>query len=145
MQQFFLVAAVICFGAAAIKFVTARMTPNRAAAPQKAPPKKDLGYRVLSPEEAKARMDENPALLLLDVRTQEEYDDGHIPGAVCLPSEEITPDMPIAFDKSAEILVYCHDTDHRSEEAAEKLVKMGYTNVADIGGYLDWPYETTTE
>ena len=53
--------------------------------------------------------------------------------------------MPIAFDRDAEILVYCHDTDHRSAEAAEKLSKMGYTNVADFGGILDWPYETTTD
>lgn len=139
MQQLFLVAAVICFGMAAIKFVTARMTPNHAPAP-KAPPKEG----VLSPEAAKARLDENPALLLLDVRTQEEYDGGHIPGAVCLPNEEITADMPIAFDKSAEILVYCR-SGRRSAEAAEKLKKMGYTNVSDIGGLQDWPYETTTE
>ena len=64
---------------------------------------------------------------------------------MCLPNEEITEDMPIAFDRGAEILVYCHDTDRRSAEAAEKLAKMGYTNVADIGGILDWPYETTTD
>ena len=144
MKQLLLLAAVICFGIAALKWYTSRMTPNSSAAKAK-PEKKDLGYRVLSPEEAKARMDANQDLILLDVRTQPEYDDGHIPGAVCLPNEEITEDMPIAFDRDAEILVYCHDTDHRSAEAAEKLAKMGYTNVADFGGILDWPYETTTD
>ena len=84
MKQLLLLAAVICFGIAAIKWYTSRMTPNSSAAKAK-PEKKDLGYRVLSPEEAKARMDANQDLILLDVRTQPEYDDGHIPGAVCLP------------------------------------------------------------
>lgn len=138
MQQLFLVAAVICFGMAAIKFLTARMTPNHT--PKKAPPKPG----VLSPEAAKARLEENPALLLLDVRTQEEYDEGHIPGAVCLPNEEITADMPVAFDKSAEIMVYCQ-SGSRSAEAAEKLKTLGYTNVSDMGGIRDWPYELTTD
>lgn len=143
MQQLFLVAAIICFGMAAIKFLTARMTPNHAPAP-KAPPEKKPRGDVLSPEEAKRRMEENDAALVLDVRTQEEYDQAHIPGAVCLPNEEITADMPIVFDKDAEILLYCH-SGRRSAEAAEKLKKMGYTNVADIGGIIDWPYETTTD
>ncbi|MDO4315453.1 MAG: rhodanese-like domain-containing protein [Oscillospiraceae bacterium] len=144
MQQFFLVAAVICFGMAAIKFLTARMTPNHAPARREAPPEKAPGRRVLSPEEAKRRMEENPALLLLDVRTQEEYDGGHIPGAVCLPNEEITADMPVVFDKDTEILLYCH-SGRRSAEALEKLEKMGYTNVSDLGGIAGWPYETTTD
>ena len=144
MQQFFLVAAVICFGMATIKFVTARMTPNRAPAPEEAPPEKTPDSRVLSPEEAKRRMDENGAALVLDVRTQEEYDEGHIPGAICLPNEEITEDMPIVFDKDTEILLYCR-SGHRSAEALEKLEKMGYTNVSDFGVINDWPYGTTTD
>lgn len=144
MQQLFLVAAVICFGMAAIKFYTARMTPNHAPVSEAAPPEKAPGRRVLSPEEAKRRMDENDAILVLDVRTQEEYDGGHIPGAVCLPNEEITADMPVIFDKDTEILLYCR-SGRRSAEALEKLEKMGYTNVSDFGGILDWPYETTTD
>ena len=136
MEQFFLLAALICFGMAAIKFCTARIKPNLSA-----PAPKVEG--VLSPEEAKARMDANPNLILLDVRTQEEYDDGHIPGAVCLPSDMIEEGMPFSFDKDAEILLYCH-SDKRSAEAASRLRAMGYTNVSDIGCILDWPYETTT-
>ena len=120
---------------AAIKFCTARMKPNNAA------PKRRVD---LSPEEAKARMEANPDLILLDVRTQEEYDDGHIPGAVCLPSDMIEEGMPFSFDKDAEILLYCH-SDKRSAEAASRLRAMGYTNVSDIGCILDWPYETTTD
>ena len=144
MQQLFLVAAVICFGMAAIKFLTARMTPNHAPAPEEAPPEKAPERDVLSPEEAKRRMDENDTVLVLDVRTQEEYDEGHIRGAICLPNEEITADMPIVFDKDTEILLYCR-SGRRSAEAREKLKKMGYTNVSDFGGIIDWPYETTTD
>lgn len=135
MKQLFLLAALICFGMAAIKFCTARMKPNNAAPKRRAD---------LSPEEAKARMEANPDLILLDVRTQEEYDDGHIPGAVCLPSDMIEEGMPFSFDKDAEILLYCH-SDKRSAEAASRLRAMGYTNVSDIGCILDWPYETTTD
>lgn len=137
MKQLFLLAALICFGMAALKFYTSRMKSNFSE-----PAPAETGK--LSPEEAKARMDENNAILVLDVRTQEEYDEGHIPGAVCLPNEEITPDMPVVFDKDTEILVYCR-SGHRSAEALEKLTKMGYTNVSDLGGILDWPYETTTD
>ena len=135
MKQLFLLAALICFGMAAIKFCTARMKPNNAA------PKRRVD---LSPKEAKARMEANPDLILLDVRTQEEYDDSHIPGAVCLPSDMIEEGMPFSFDKDAEILLYCH-SDKRSAEAASRLRAMGYTNVSDIGCILDWPYETTTD
>ena len=142
MRQFFLLAAIICFGIAAIKFYTAtkfytaRMQPSAASQPK--------ADGVLSPEEAKARMEENPELILLDVRTQEEFAQGHIPGAVCLPNEMITADMPFPFGKDAEIIVYCR-SGRRSAESAKKLREMGFSNVSDLGGILDWPYETTTE
>ena len=135
MKQLFLLAALICFGMAAIKLCTARMKPNNAA------PKRRV---ALSPEEAKARMETNPGLILLYVRTQEEYDDGHIPGAVCLPNDMIEEGCPFSCDKDAEILLYCH-SDKRSAEPASRLRAMGYTNVSDIGCILDWPYETTTD
>lgn len=138
MKQLCLLAALICFGMAAIKFCTARMKPTNRPAPT---PKKD---GVLSPEEAKARMDANPDLIVLDVRTQEEFDEGHIPGAVCLPNEMIVSGMPFPFGKDAEILVYCF-SGQRSAEAAKKLRDMGFANVSDFGGIMDWPYETTTE
>ena len=137
MKQLCLLAALICFGMAAIKFCTARMKPNLATP---APKVED----VLSPEEAKARMDENPDLILLDVRTQEEYDEEHIPRAVCLPNEMIAADMPFPFAKDTELLLYCR-SGHRSAEAAEKLRDLGFSNVFDFGGILDWPYDITTE
>nr|WP_326127354.1 rhodanese-like domain-containing protein [uncultured Oscillibacter sp.] len=139
MRNLFLLAAVICFGMAIIKFFAAR-TPANAPASRRASRK----YLTLTAEEAKARLDEAEDVILLDVRTQEEYDGGHIPGAVCLPSEDITADLPLPFGRDAEILVYCR-SGRRSAEAAEKLADMGYENVADFGGILDWPYETTTD
>ena len=137
MQQLCLLAAIICFGMAAIKFCTARMKPNTA-------PARPKSSADLTAEEAKERMEENPNVILLDVRTQEEFDEGHIPGAVCLPNEFITAEMHFPFEKDAEILVYCR-SGRRSAEAASKLRSMGFTKVFDFGGILDWPYETTTE
>ena len=141
MRQLFLLAAIICFGMAAIKFCTARMKPNNTPVESR-PAKLDDG--VLTPEQAKARMEENPDLILLDVRTQEEFEQGHIPGAVCLPTEMIAADMPFLFGKDAEILLYCR-SGRRSADAAKKLRDMGFTNVFDFGGIIDWPYETTTD
>ena len=141
MRQLFLLAAIICFGMAAIKFCTARMKPNNTPVESR-PAKLDDG--VLTPEQAKARMEENPDLILLDVRTQEEFDQGHIPGAVCLPNEMIAADMPFLFGKDVEILLYCR-SGRRSADAAKKLRDMGFTNVFDFGGIIDWPYETTTD
>jgi len=139
MRELFLLAAVICFGMAILKFYSARMSPASTARAESGG-----GYLTLTPEAAKARLDANADVILLDVRTQEEYDQGHIPGAVCLPNEDILPDLPLPFDKGAEILVYCH-SGRRSAEAAEKLADMGCSNVADFGGIQDWPYGTTTD
>ena len=141
MQQLFLLAAVICFGMAAIKFCTARMKPNSATVISQ-PTGKDDG--ILTAEEAKHRMDENSDAIVLDVRTQEEFDQGHIPGAICLPNEFIAADMPFPFAKDTELLLYCR-SGHRSAEAAEKLRDLGFSNVFDFGGILDWPYDITTE
>ena len=139
MRQLFLLAAVICFGMAILKFYSARMDR-----PSAKPQASDKPWATITAEEAKTRLDENPDAILLDVRTQEEYDGGHIPGAVCFPNEDILPELPLPFEKDAEILVYCR-SGCRSAEAAEKLTGMGYANVSDFGGIQDWPYETTTD
>lgn len=141
MKQFFLLAAIICFGMAAIKFCTARMKPNAA---QVTPPPSGVNTGILTAEEAKRRMDENSEAVVLDVRTQEEFDQGHIPGAVCLPNEFIVEDMPFPFAKDTELLLYCR-SGRRSAEAAKKLRDLGFSNVYDFGGIIDWPYETTTD
>lgn len=102
-------------------------------------------YRRISAVDAKERIDSGDDLIILDVRTQSEYDAGHIPGAILIPNETISDTPPAALpDKDAEILIYCR-SGNRSEQAARKLVAMGYTNVYDFGGIIDWGYETTLD
>lgn len=102
-------------------------------------------YRKITAQEAKARIDSKDELIILDVRTAEEYAQGHIPGAVLLPVSNIAKDAPAQLpDKDAEILVYCR-SGNRSRQAAQQLVAMGYTGIFDFGGIVDWPYETVTE
>lgn len=102
------------------------------------------GYHKITAEEAKKRMDEE-GIILLDVRTPEEYAAEHIKNALSLPNEEIKEEQPeILPDTDAVIFVYCR-TGRRSKEASEKLVELGYTKVYDFGGIVDWPYETVKE
>ena len=99
-------------------------------------------YDQISGAEAKALMDSESGYIILDARTQEEYDEGHIPGAIMIPEYEIADraekELP---DKEQLILVYCR-SGRRSKIAAEELVKLGYTNVKEFGGINDWKYET---
>lgn len=98
-------------------------------------------YVNITPEEAKKIMDSEEGYVILDVRTQEEYDEKHIPGAVLLPNTEIDAKAEdVLTDKGQQILVYCR-SGRRSKQAAEALVKLGYTNVKEFGGIIDWPYE----
>ena len=98
-------------------------------------------YVNITAEEAKQIMDTEEGYIILDVRTQEEYDQGHIPGAVLIPNTEIEAraedELP---DKDQLILVYCR-SGNRSKKAAEILVELGYTNIKEFGGIIDWPYE----
>ena len=98
-------------------------------------------YTQLSPEEAKAIMDTESDSIILDVRTAEEYAAGHIPNAINLDHESIEADAETLLpDKDALILVYCR-SGRRSKIAAEALVELGYTDVREFGGIIDWPYE----
>lgn len=102
-------------------------------------------YHLLTAEQAKERMDSGEDLIVLDVRTQEEYDSGHIENAVLLPNETIYDTQPeLLPDLNMEILIYCR-SGNRSAQAANKLVAMGYTNVFDFGGIIDWPYDIVTD
>lgn len=101
-------------------------------------------YEQISPQEAKKRMDNEEDVIILDVRTQEEYDSGHIKNAVCLPNEDILSEPDILPDKGRQILVYCR-SGNRSKQAAQKLADMGYENVLEFGGILDWPYPELVE
>lgn len=95
----------------------------------------------ITAEEAKKIMDAETDYVILDVRTQEEYDQGHIPGAVLIPDYEIEAKAEeVLTDKDQQILVYCR-SGRRSKNAAQILVELGYTNIKEFGGILDWPYE----
>ena len=98
-------------------------------------------YEQIDGAKAKALMDSESGYIIIDARTQEEYDQGHIPGASMIPEYEIADraekELP---DKDQLILVYCR-SGRRSKIAAEELVKLGYTNVKEFGGIIDWKYE----
>lgn len=106
---------------------------------------KEAVYMNITAEEAKKIMDTESEYVILDVRTEEEFAQGHIPGAMLIPDyairEEAESSLP---DKDALILVYCR-SGRRSKNAAETLAELGYTNIREFGGILDWPYETVTE
>ena len=98
-------------------------------------------YVNITAEEAKQIMDTEEGYIILDVRTQEEYDEGHIPGAIVISHEEIAEKAEdVLTDKDQLILVYCR-SGRRSKIAAEALVELGYTNIKEFGGIIDWPYE----
>jgi rhodanese-related sulfurtransferase len=98
-------------------------------------------YMNITAEEAKQIMDTEEGYLILDTRAQEEYDEGHIPGAIVIPHDEIADraeeELP---QKDQLLLVYCR-SGRRSKIAAEALVELGYTNIKEFGGIIDWPYE----
>ena len=96
-------------------------------------------YHKISASKAKTMMEEG-GVIIVDVRTQAEYDEGHIANAILIPNETIGSTQPSLLpDKDAVILVYCR-SGNRSKQAADKLVAMGYTKVYDFGGIIDWPY-----
>ena len=98
-------------------------------------------YMNITAEKAKRIMDSEESYIILDVRTQEEYDEGHIPGAIVISYEEIEEKAEeVLTDKDQLILVYCR-SGRRSKLASEDLVKLGYTNIKEFGGFIDWPYD----
>ena len=98
-------------------------------------------YRQISMDEAVNMMRDEKDYIILDVRRPDEFAEGHIPGAINVPNEEIgAADIAALPDKSQLILVYCR-SGRRSKEASEKLVKLGYTNIVEFGGILDWKGE----
>ena len=106
-----------------------------------APGSSSLGYRQISMDEAVKMMKDEKNYIILDARRPDEYSEGHIPGAINVPNEEIgTAEIAALPDKSQLILVYCR-SGRRSKEASEKLVKLGYTNIVEFGGILDWKGE----
>ena len=102
-------------------------------------------YRSITMDEAVTMMAEETGYIILDVRRADEYAAGHIPGAINVANESIgTDEIPELPDKNQLIMVY-YRSGRRSKEAAEKLVKLGYTNIVEFGGILDWKGEITTD
>ena len=98
-------------------------------------------YQQITAEEAKKIMDSGEEHIILDTREQDEFDEGHIPGAILIPYTEIENKAEKMLpDKDKLILVYCR-SGRRSKIAAESLAKLGYTNIKEFGGIIDWPYE----
>ena len=100
------------------------------------------GYQQISQEEAKEMMDTQD-VIILDVREQDEYDSGHIPGAVLLPVGTVNEETAaeVIPEKDSTVLVYCR-SGNRSKTASSTLADLGYTNIYEFGGINTWPYET---
>lgn len=106
-------------------------------------PTNPISYERITAEQAKALMDTEQNYIIIDARTQSEFDEGHIPGAILIPEYEIAEraerELP---NKDQLILVYCR-SGRRSKIAAQALVDLGYTNVKEFGGIIDWQYDIT--
>ncbi|MBR1562933.1 MAG: rhodanese-like domain-containing protein [Ruminococcus sp.] len=102
-------------------------------------------YTEITQEEAKEMMKKDDGHLIVDVRRQDEYDEGHIPDAVCIPNESIGTEQPEKLpDKEQILLIYCR-SGRRSKQAAQKLADIGYTNIYEFGGIIDWTGEIVTD
>ena len=102
-------------------------------------------YRQISMDAAVTMMAQETGYIVLDVRRPDEFAAGHIPNAINVPNETIgTAEIPELPDKDQLIMVYCR-SGRRSKEASEKLVKLGYTNIVEFGGILDWKGEIVTD
>lgn len=102
---------------------------------------KKSSFNNITPEEANKRLDSEKGIILLDVRTKEEYDTGHIKGSMLIPIDNLKVEAENKLkDKDSPIFVYCR-SGNRSVTAAKILVKLGYRNVYNLGGINNWPYE----
>lgn len=101
-----------------------------------------VSYQQITAEEAKSMMEEQPDAVILDVREQDEYDAGHIPGAVLLSVGTIDEETAASAipEKDTVVLVYCR-SGNRSKTASQSLVDLGYTRIYEFGGIKDWPYK----
>ena len=110
------------------------------ACAQTEPKDKETVYMNITAQEAKKVMDSCTGYIILDVRSRQEYEEGHIPGAMLIPDSEIKDRAEAELpDKAQLILVYCR-SGRRSKLAAQALVELGYTNIMEFGGIIDWPY-----
>ena len=98
-------------------------------------------FQSIAPEEALQRLESEEDIILVDVRTPGEYAEERIPGSLLIPLQTLEEEAPQHLtDKEAPVFIYCR-SGRRSLEAAEILLELGYTNVYDLGGIIDWPYD----
>ena len=131
---------VITFGLLFLMFViTACVTVKNAAKTGKGE------YNSITQDEAKRMMAQDDGHVIVDVRRTDEYAEGHIPGAICIPNESIGPEQPKELPELDQIiLIYCR-SGRRSKEAAAKLGGIGYTNIYEFGGIMNWTGEVTKD
>ena len=109
-----------------------------------AAPAEEISYQQVNAEQAMKIMSEQSDYIILDVRTPSEFDAKHIVGAINIPNKEIgKEELPQLPDKEQLILVYCR-SGNRSKQASQKLVDLGYTNIVEFGGIIDWTGETVS-
>jgi rhodanese-related sulfurtransferase len=102
-------------------------------------------YTKITAEEAMKMIEEDDSLVIVDVRRLDEFTEGHIPDAICIPNETIENEPPKELpDPDQVILIYCR-SGNRSKQAAQKLAAMGYTNIYEFGGIIDWPGDIVRE
>lgn len=123
-------------------FFVSKVFANGTGETSSEPAEKKASYRKISAQQAKKMIDSGQSLIILDVRTSGEFAQEHIPDAINIPNETIGKERPISLaDPDATILVYCR-SGSRSAQASKKLLSLGYTEVYDFGGIINWPYET---
>lgn len=99
------------------------------------------GFEVINATEAKTMMDNDSSIKLIDVREQYEYDESHIEGAILIPLGTIEDNaLTILPNLDTTIIIYCR-SGNRSNDAAKLFVELGYTDVYDMGGIINWPYD----
>ncbi len=139
LSLFLVIVTVVSFGGCASKEKESHLPKETETT--KATEMINMTYEQIPQQEAKRIMDTESDYVIIDARTQEEFDEGHIPGAILIPEYEIAEKAPdLIPDKNALILVYCR-SGRRSKIASKALVDLGYTNVKEFGGIIDWQYE----
>ena len=145
MKNLLIFSLAVLLGCGILLGCTSGKTPSNDATDDTECEKPKITYKQITLAEAKTIMDTETGYVILDVRTQTEFDEGHINGAILIPDFEITEKAEsILTDKDQLILVYCR-SGRRSKLAAERLAALGYTNVKEFGGIIEWQYGTVTD
>ena len=145
MKRLFIISIALLATCCILIGCTSARKPDTDGSDETEQDKEPTSYKQITQAEAKNIMDTQSGYVILDVRTQAEFDEGHIKGAILIPDYEIAEKAEsILTDKAQLILVYCR-SGRRSKLAAQALADMGYANVMEFGGIIDWQYSTVTD